>query len=157
MAYEDHIIRYLDGISLVQASVEGLSDKQLRTRCEPGKWSIHEVVCHLADFEIVYTDRIKCILAEDNPPLPGRDPDDFEKTLAYDARTIESELKLIDAVRTHTAEILKAISSDQWEFMGTHSVDGPISIVELVERITDHVHHHLKFIREKKEKLNAVS
>ena len=40
MAYEDHIVRYLDGISLVEASVKGLSDKQLKTRSEPGKWSI---------------------------------------------------------------------------------------------------------------------
>jgi uncharacterized damage-inducible protein DinB len=156
MAYEDHIVRYLDGISLVRASVEGLSTEQLTTRCEPGAWSIHEVVCHLADFEIVYTDRIKCILAEDNPPLPGRNPDDFANTLAYDSRSLENELKLIDAVRTHTAEILRTISSDQWEFMGTHSVDGPISVVELVERITDHLHHHLKFIREKKERLGAA-
>ena len=153
MAYEDHIVRYLDGISLVEASVKGLSDKHLKTRCEPGKWSIHEVICHLADFEIVYTDRIKCILAEDNPKIAGRNPDDFEKTLAYDSRSLPTELKLIAAVRTHTAEILRTLTSEQWEFTGRHSVDGPLSIVELVERITNHVHHHLKFIREKKQKL----
>ena len=133
MAYDDHIIRYLDGISLVQESVRGLSEEQLKTRCEPGKWSIHEVICHLADFELVYTDRIKCILAEDNPTLPGRDPDAFAETLTYDSRHIATELNLIEAIRKHTAEILRTLSSDQWEFTGTHSVDGPLSVVELVD------------------------
>ncbi len=53
------------------------------------------------------------------------------------------------------AEILRTISSDQWEFTGTHSVDGPISIVELVERITNHIPHHLKFIEAKRAVLLA--
>jgi hypothetical protein len=153
MAFEDHIIRYLDGPSLIEAMVENLSEEQLRTRCEPGKWSILEVVCHLTDFELVYADRIKRILAEDNPTLFGGDPDGYAKTLAYHDRKLETELTLINAIRAHVAEILKTISSDQWEYMGTHSVDGPISIVELVERITDHIPHHLKFVEKKKEKL----
>jgi hypothetical protein len=154
MAFEDHIILYLDGPSLIEAIVEHLSEEQLKTRCEPGKWSILEVVCHLTDFEIVYADRIKRILAEDNPTLFGGDPDDFAKTLAYHDRNLKTELVLIEAIRAHVAEILKTLSSDQWEFTGTHSVDGPISIVELVERITNHIPHHLKFVEEKKAKLS---
>lgn len=153
MAFEDHIIRYLDGPSLIEAVVENLTEEQLRTRCEPGTWSILEVVCHLTDFEIVYADRIKRILAEDNPTLLSGDPDEYARTLAYHERDVRTELVLIRAIRAHVAEILKTLSSDQWEFMGTHSVDGPISIVELVERITDHIPHHLKFIEEKKAKL----
>jgi len=153
MAFEDHIVRYLDGMSLIEAVVSNLSEEQLRTHCEPGQWSILEVVCHLTDFEIVYADRIKRILAEDNPTLFGGDPDGFAKTLAYHDRKLETELQLIKAIRVHVSEILKTISSDQWEFTGTHSVDGPISIVELVERITDHIPHHLKFIEQKKAKL----
>ena len=155
MAFEDHIIRYLDGPSLIEAMVEGLSEEQLRIRCEPGKWSVLEVVCHLTDFEIVYADRIKRILAEDNPTLFSGDPDGYAKTLSYHDRSLKTELVLIAAIRSHLAEILKTLSSDQWEFTGTHSVDGPISIVELVERITNHIPHHLKFVEEKKAKLQS--
>ena len=153
MTVIDHIDRYLDGPSLVRASVEGLTEEQLKTRCEPGKWSILEVVCHFTDFEIVYADRIKRILAEDNPTLFGGDPDDFADTLAYHDRNLATELTLIEAIRLHVAEILRTISADQWELHGTHSVDGPISIVELVERITGHIPHHLKFVEEKKQRL----
>ncbi|MDB4638109.1 DinB family protein [Planctomycetaceae bacterium] len=153
MAFEDHIIRYLDGPTLIESSVEGLSTEQLKTRCEPGRWSILEVVCHFTDFEIVYADRIKRILAEDNPTLVSGDPDDYAKTLAYHDRSLSTELAVIKATRAHMAEILRTLSSEQWEQTGTHSRDGQISIQELVERITGHIPHHLKFVEEKKKTL----
>jgi HSP90 family molecular chaperone len=153
MAFEDHIIRYLDGPLLIESSVEGLSEEQLKTRCEPGRWSILEVVCHFTDFEIVYADRIKRILAEDNPTLMSGDPDDYAKTLAYHDRSLSTELAVIKATRAHMAEILRTLTSEQWEFTGTHSRDGQISIQELVERITGHIPHHLKFVEEKKKNL----
>jgi hypothetical protein len=154
MAYEDHIIRYLDGPSLVRAEIEGLTDAQLKTRCEPGKWSIHEVVCHLTDFEIVYADRIKRSLAEDRPTLFGGDPDAFCSALTYDSRSLETELQLMESTRRHVAEILKAIPAEAWEFTGQHSERGLVSVLEFVEGITNHIPHHLKFVAQKKERLS---
>ncbi|MEI8372264.1 MAG: DinB family protein [Planctomycetota bacterium] len=50
---------YLDGPQLLRKAVAGMSQEQLVARPIPGKWSTLEVVCHLADFEIVCGDRIK--------------------------------------------------------------------------------------------------
>ena len=46
-----------------------MTQEQLIARPIPGKWSTLEVVCHLADFEIVYADRIKRVIAENEPTL----------------------------------------------------------------------------------------
>jgi hypothetical protein len=86
MAYEDHIIRYLDGPTLLRACLEGVPEVIRDTRVAPGKWSIREVLCHLTDFEIVYADRIKRCIAEDKPTLFGGDPDVFAERLAYGKR-----------------------------------------------------------------------
>ena len=49
---------YLSGPALLRQAVAGMTQEQLVARPVPGKWSTLEVICHLADFEIVYADRI---------------------------------------------------------------------------------------------------
>ncbi len=68
------IDNYLDGPQVLRKAVAGMTPEQLAARPIPGKWSTLEVVCHLADFEIVYADRIKRVIAEDEPTLFGGDP-----------------------------------------------------------------------------------
>jgi uncharacterized damage-inducible protein DinB len=62
--------------------VAGLSDEQLDAVPIPGKWSIRLVVCHIADFELVYADRMKRVIAETQPTFFGGDPDTFAAGLA---------------------------------------------------------------------------
>ncbi len=120
-----------------------------------GKWSTRQVVCHIADFEPVYADRMKRVIAEDQPPLRGGDPDVFAAKLAYDERNIEDELLLIEAVRRHVAAILKTLPGEAFERTGLHSVDGPLSLETLLRRITGHIPHHIRFIEEKREMLRG--
>ena len=69
------IDNYLDGTQLLRKAVAGMSQEQLLARPIPGKWSTLEVICHLADFEIVYADRIKRVIAENEPTLVRRRPE----------------------------------------------------------------------------------
>ena len=80
------IDNYLDGPGILRKAVDGMSPEQLVARPVPGKWSTLEVICHLADFEIVYADRIKRVIAENEPTLFGGDPDTFAARLAYHNR-----------------------------------------------------------------------
>ncbi|HEX6985628.1 MAG TPA: DinB family protein, partial [Planctomycetaceae bacterium] len=118
-----------------------------------GKMSTKEVICHIADFEPVYADRMKRVIAEDSPPLRGGDPDQWMKALAYDARDVSEELDLIDAVRRQTARILRAVPESAWGRVGVHSEAGPLSLEELLRRITNHIPHHVTFIEEKRRAL----
>ena len=52
------IANYLDGPKVLRKAVVGMSPEQLAARPIPGKWSTLEVICHLADFEIVGADRM---------------------------------------------------------------------------------------------------
>ena len=58
-----------------------------------------EVVCHISDFELVYTDRMKRVVADERPTLFGGDPDLVAARLAYGQRDLEEELAVIDSVR----------------------------------------------------------
>jgi uncharacterized damage-inducible protein DinB len=147
------IDRYVAGPRLLRDAIAGMNAAQLRSAPVPGKWSTQQVVCHIADFEPVYSDRMKRVIAEEQPPLRGGDPDVFAARLAYDARDVGEELQMIEAVRKHTARILRTLAADDFERTGVHSTDGPLTLRTLLERITSHIPHHVKFIEEKRRAL----
>jgi quinol monooxygenase YgiN len=144
---------YLGGPAQLRAAVAGMTAEQLTATPVPGKWSTKQVICHIADFEPVYADRMKRVIAEDQPPLRGGDPDVFAAKLAYGARDVEEELQLIDSARRHTARVLRTLPEEDFERTGIHSTDGPLTLRALLERITNHIPHHVKFIVEKRAAL----
>ena len=144
---------YLAGPQQLRDAIDGMTSAQIDAAPVPGKWSTRQVICHVADFEPVYADRMKRVIVEDNPPMMGGDPDAFAAGLAYDQRDIEQELQLIESVRNHVGRILQTLTADQFARTGSHSVDGPLSLEELLQRITNHIPHHVKFIAEKRQSL----
>ena len=156
MAHESLIDAYAAGPVLLREAVDGMTAEQLDARPIAGKMSTREVVCHIADFEPVYADRMKRVIAEDQPPLRGGDPDVWAKALAYDVRDLEEELNLIESVRKQTARILRSLPDDAWSRVGIHSEAGPLSLEELLRRITEHMPHHIKFIEEKRRAINIL-
>ena len=68
---------YLAGPQKLRAAMADMTTEQLDARPVPGKWSIKEVICHIADYEPVYADRMKRVIAEDQPTLLAGSPDAF--------------------------------------------------------------------------------
>jgi len=150
----DELLRaYEEGPRLLREATAGLSPEQVRQRPVAGRWSTLEVVAHLADFEPIYADRMKRVLAEDQPLMQSGDPDLFAAKLAYHARDLHEELRLIEAVRGQMSRILRQITTSDWDRTGQHSSDGAISLRKLLERVTGHITHHLPFLEEKRRLL----
>ncbi len=147
------MVEYCAGPQLVRQAVSGMTREQLMARPIPGKWSTLEVICHLADFEIVLADRIKRVIAEDNPTMFSGDQDRFAARLAYHQRDAEEEMVLIEHIRKQVARILRSLPSEAFQRRGTHSESGPMTLATLVERITGHIPHHVRFIQEKRRAL----
>jgi hypothetical protein len=145
--------QYAAGPALLRAALKGIDRDDLQARPMPGRWSTLEVVCHLADSEAVYAERMKRIIAEENPPLRSFDPDVWLPRLAYHERDLEEELRLIELVRSQMLRILRPLSTETFQRCGVHSEDGPLTLETLLHRITDHVPHHVRFIEEKKAAL----
>jgi hypothetical protein len=110
-------------------------------------------VCHLADAEMLYADRIKRVLAENEPTLMGMDPDLHVPRIAVPQRVVEEELRLIELVRSQVGHILRTLSPADFQRVGHHSEAGPLTLQTLLERVTNHIPHHVRFIREKRAAL----
>lgn len=153
MHHQDLIDQYIAGSDQVLNSVAGMTDEQLDARPIAGKWSTRQVVCHLADFEPIYADRMKRVIAERCPTFFGGDPDTFAAGLAYQLRPVDFELQLIAAVRRSMATILKELTAADFQRTGNHAEAGPLSLEQLLVGITDHIPHHIHFIAEKRKAL----
>jgi len=152
------IERYARGADELRQAVAGITDEQLHARPIPsrpeiGRLSTHQVVCHLADAELLYADRIKRALAEDRPTLPGLDPDLHVPRLAIPARRLEDELALVDYVRRQMLAILRTLTGADFAREGIHTEAGPLTVEALLKRVVEHVPHHVKFIAAKRAAL----
>jgi hypothetical protein len=156
MTLNELLAAYAAGPDLLSHAVAGMSPEQIDAAPVPGKWSTRQVICHLADFEPVYADRMKRVVAEDQPPLRSGDPDVFAARLAYEARNIKEELDLIRAVRAHMARILRTLPETAFERTGVHSTDGPRTLRKLLEQITNHIPHHVRTIEDKRRALGLT-
>ncbi len=144
---------YLAGPRLLRDAVSGMTQEQLDARPIPGRWSTHEVVCHIADYEPIYANRMKRVIAETEPIILGGDPDAFAARLAYGVREVEEELALIELVRRQMARILQQLRPEDFQRRGIHAQRGPMTLENVLERVTDHIPHHVRFIEEKRKAL----
>ena len=140
---------YARGANLLRDAVRSTPQSGWDLTPVEGKWSIRQIVCHLADGEIVYADRMKRVIAEDNPTFFEADPNVLVPALYCSKRPWETELNVIDAVRTHMLPILRSCDGTDFQRTGVHSIDGPMTLETLLERITGHIPHHISFIEEK--------
>ena len=153
MHHSDLIERYLRGAELLSAAVAGMNDERLDARPIAGKWSTRQVVCHVVDFEPIYADRMKRVIAENCPTFFGGDPDVFAARLAYDRRAVVGELQLLSAVRSHMAAILRELTAADFQRTGNHSEAGTMTLEALLTNIANHVPHHINFINDKRQSL----
>ena len=150
------IEQYLAGPSELRAAVKGMTREQLVARPVAGKMSTFEVVCHLVDFDPVYAQRMKCVIAEDNPTLLGADENRFKAALAYHNRDLEEELTILEKTRSQMARILRTLPDEALKRPGVHNERGPLTLETLLTTITGHVPHHVKFIHEKRKALGLA-
>ena len=116
-----------------------------------GKWSIQQVAVHLADAELVMADRMKRVIAEDNPQLLAFDENKWTQRLHYDAQSAEDAVQLVHLARRQLALVLRKLAPADFERSGTHSERGRQTLAELLNMAVDHLEHHLKFVRAKRE------
>ncbi len=144
---------YLTGPKKLRAAVADLSHEELTSRPIAGRWSVLEVVCHLADTDANIAHRLKRVLCEDRPVFERVRPDSMLAALAYHDRDIEVELGLLDLTRRQMARILHASPPEAWGRAGVVGDRGDRTIAQMVNGAVEHLEHHLVFIVEKRRAL----
>ncbi len=141
------ITRYAQGHQAVLEALAGITAEELDKRPSADDWSPREVVHHLADSEMTSAIRLRRLLVEDMPELPGYDEALFARTLHYADRPMEAALDALSAARRTTLEILERMSESDWHRAGTHTESGPYSAEDWLNIYAAHAHDHAAQIR----------
>lgn len=127
--------------------VDGMDDAALRTPERPGKWSVIEVLAHLADTEMVYAWRYRLILAQDRPPITGFDQDAWAASFRYREQALDRTLERIRVARDANLDLLRTLTPAQWARDGLHTERGPESVRRTAELGAGHDILHCNQIR----------
>jgi uncharacterized damage-inducible protein DinB len=147
------IDRYANGAEQLQQAVAGLNRSEMLAVPIPGKWSIQQVVIHLADAEASFADRIRRIIAMDGPVLLAWDENKFIQQLHYNQQSAEDAVAYVGIIRRQTSRILRELPNEAFSRTGEHSEKGRQTLENVVSSAVNHMDHHLKFVAEKRLKL----
>jgi hypothetical protein len=126
----------------------GLSDADALARYAPGKWSVKEVVAHLADAERIFAYRALRVGRGDATPLPGFDENAYVPASGADRRPLAELLDEFEAVRAATLALFRGMPEEAWERRGVAS-GAPVSTRALAYVAAGHAQHHLELFRER--------
>jgi hypothetical protein len=108
----------------------------------PGKWSARDIICHLADSEIVFAFRLRQTLAEDHHVIQPFDQERWART--YRSADAESALAVFEAIRRWNVALLKTLAPEQLARRVTHPERGEMSFETIVETMGGHDLNHVK-------------
>lgn len=129
------------------ALTKGLSKKQLTRRPGPGRWSIAEILAHLADAELVVGFRLRLILAADGTPIQAYDQDAWAQTFNYSRRDPRTSLETFGAFRESNLRLLNSVPRRLWKNYGAHQERGKETVEHIVRMMAGHDLNHLQQVQ----------
>jgi hypothetical protein len=154
--YTQRVVGYIEGKQplAVQAAtakkldrlIKGVPTSKLRKRPAPDKWSVSEIVAHLADAEIVGGFRMRLILGAPGTAVAAFDQDSWVISGHYEKRDPRKSVEQFRVVRDANLALLKSLKPEQWKHYGLHSERGQETIEHIVRMFAGHDLNHLQQI-----------
>jgi hypothetical protein len=128
--------------------IRGVSGTKLRKRPAPDKWSVSEIVAHLADGEIVGGFRIRLILGSPGASIVAYDQEKWVISGHYDKRDPRKSVEQFRVLREGNLALLESLRPEQWKHYGVHSERGQESIEHIVRMCAGHDINHVRQIEQ---------
>ena len=151
--YIGRILGYVEGEDAIHVqrataaklkkAIQGLTTKELKWRPDAGKWSIAEIVAHLADAEIVASWRMRSVIGENGITIQPYDQDAWASVFEYRERDANRSVETFRVLRENNLAMLKEIPRETWDNYGNHLERGKESIAHLVRMFAGHDTNHV--------------
>lgn len=151
--YIKRILGYVEGQDAIKVqkgtaarlkkAISGLTPAQLKWRSQPAKWSIAEIIAHLADAEIVASWRMRSVIGENGVTIQPFDQDTWASTFNYRGRDARRSLETFRVLRENNLAMLREIPKETWDNYGMHMERGKETISHLARMFAGHDTNHV--------------
>jgi hypothetical protein len=132
----------------IERLIKGVSAAKLRKPPAHGKWSVTEIVAHLADAEIVGGWRIRAILGAPGTPIQAFDQNSWVIAGHYAKRDARKCLDQFRATREANLALYKLLTPEQWKHYGMHAERGQETVEHIARLYAGHDLNHIRQIEE---------
>ena len=150
-----------DPLAVIAATAQELASRTAALTPEaadrapaPGKWSVRQIVCHLADTEIAFGFRLRQALAEPNHVIQPFDQERWAER--YDAYDLPSALELFTAMRDWNLRLLASLGPEDFARGLSHPERGAMTYRTLVETMGGHDLNHLAQLNQARAQSNVA-
>ena len=133
--------------AVLEALIAQASHDQLTTQPSKDKWSVGEILAHLAEDEIATAWRYRQMLEHSGIGLAGFDQDLWARAGGYGSRKPHESLELFRLLRNANLQFLEQLTPEQWQCFGIHAERGRITIRDLAIHMAGHDANHIEQIR----------
>jgi uncharacterized damage-inducible protein DinB len=148
--------RFAAGGPILVYATAGLSPEHEQARPGPGAWSLAELAAHLVDTDLVFAERMKRVIAEDDPVLVSFEENSWITGLDSHSMSVADAINLLAANRKWMTPILRRCSEADFGRTGQHTERGRMTLAELLAYVTNHLDHHLRFLYAKRATLGIA-
>lgn len=126
----------------IERALKGLTREQMMTRPEPDKWSIVEILAHLAEAELVGGFRMRLILGANGTVIQPFDQDIWANAFDYAHRDPRQSLEMFRVLRQANLGLLKSLPPKMWNYYGMHQERGKETMARVVRMFAGHDLNH---------------
>lgn len=151
--YIQRILGHVDGQDAIKVQrgtaarlkklIQPLTPKEQKWKPEPGKWSIAEIVAHLADAEIVGSWRMRSMLGANGTAIQAYDQEAWAAVLQYGKRDAKQSLEVFRVLRENNLAMLKGLPRERWDSFGMHAERGKETIAHVTRMFAGHDTNHV--------------
>lgn len=145
----DNIIKLLeDGRDELQSLLKSIPEDKGNYSYEEGKWSIKELLGHMADVERVHAYRALCFSRGETKSLPGFEQDDYVKAADFNKRSLGGLAEELLLIRNANLSLFKSFDEETLMRRGK-SNNNDFTVRAMMFIIAGHELHHMKILKER--------
>jgi uncharacterized damage-inducible protein DinB len=126
----------------LQSLIAALGTDKLNAAPAPGKWSVRDILCHLADCEVVFAFRLRQALAQDRHVIQPFDQDDWAAT--YERYDAHAALATFAAIRQWNLALIAGLGAGDFDKPLNHPERGDMTLQAVIETMGGHDLNHLR-------------
>lgn len=145
--HEELMARYRRTGEGLQRALTGVAVDALDHQPAPGKWTIRQILAHLADAEVINAARLRWIISQPGSRLVAWDQELWADKTQYHRQDPNASLVVITSIQRLTADLLERLPAQVWTNKATHEERGELSLLQMFQSQVEHAERHSQQIR----------